>query len=51
MSNTQQVQTGFAEVNGTSLDYEVAGTAHHPFLEKPAEFNQIVLDFLGSLQS
>lgn len=24
-------------------------TAHHPFLEKPAEFNQIVLDFLGSL--
>lgn len=25
------------------------GTAHHPFLEKPAQFNQIVLDFLGSL--
>ena len=29
----------------------MAGTAHHPFMEKPAEFNQIVLDFLGSLQS
>jgi 3-oxoadipate enol-lactonase len=28
----------------------MAGTAHHPFMEKPAEFNQIVLDFLGSLQ-
>ncbi len=26
-------------------------TAHHPFMEKPAEFNQIVLDFLGSLKS
>jgi pimeloyl-ACP methyl ester carboxylesterase len=23
-------------------------TAHHPFMEKPAEFNQIVLDFLQS---
>ena len=29
----------------------MTGTAHHPFLEKPAEFNQIVLDFLGSLTS
>jgi 3-oxoadipate enol-lactonase len=29
----------------------MAGTAHHPFMENPAEFNQIVLDFLGSLQS
>jgi pimeloyl-ACP methyl ester carboxylesterase len=29
----------------------MAGTAHHPFMEKPAEFNQIVLDFLASLQS
>lgn len=29
----------------------ITGTAHHPFLEKPAEFNQIVLDFLGSLTS
>lgn len=28
----------------------MAGTAHHPFMEKPAEFNQIVLDFLGSLK-
>lgn len=28
----------------------MAETAHHPFLEKPAEFNQIVLDFLGSLK-
>lgn len=27
----------------------MAETAHHPFMEKPAEFNQIVLDFLGSL--
>ena len=26
-------------------------TAHHPFMEKPAEFNQIVLDFLGTLPS
>jgi pimeloyl-ACP methyl ester carboxylesterase len=29
----------------------MAETAHHPFMEKPAEFNRIVLDFLGSLQS
>jgi pimeloyl-ACP methyl ester carboxylesterase len=29
----------------------MAGTAHHPFMENPAEFNQIVLDFLGSLKS
>ncbi len=29
----------------------MAGTAHHPFMEEPAEFNQIVLDFLGSLKS
>jgi 3-oxoadipate enol-lactonase len=29
----------------------MAETAHHPFMEKPAEFNQIVLDFLGSLRS
>ena len=29
----------------------MAETAHHPFMEKPAEFNQIVLDFLGSLKS
>ena len=27
----------------------MAGTAHHPFMEKPVEFNQIVLDFLGAL--
>lgn len=27
----------------------MAETAHHPFMEKPGEFNQIVLDFLGSL--
>jgi len=27
----------------------MAETAHHPFMEKPAEFNQIVLDFLGTL--
>jgi 3-oxoadipate enol-lactonase len=27
----------------------MAETAHHPFMEKPAEFNQTVLDFLGSL--
>ena len=25
-------------------------TAHHPFMEKPAEFNQVVLDFLKSLK-
>ncbi len=29
----------------------MAETAHHPFMEKPAEFNQIVLDFLASLKS
>ncbi len=29
----------------------MAETAHHPFMEKPAEFNQIVLDFLRSLPS
>jgi 3-oxoadipate enol-lactonase len=29
----------------------MAATAHHPFMEQPAEFNQIVLDFLGSLKS
>lgn len=29
----------------------MAETAHHPFMEKPTEFNQIVLDFLGSLTS
>ena len=29
----------------------MAETAHHPFMEKPAEFNKIVLDFLGSLSS
>ena len=29
----------------------MAGTAHHPFMEKPAEFNQIVLDFLASINS
>ena len=26
-------------------------TAHHPFMEKPADFNQIVLNFLESLKS
>ena len=31
MSNTGHVQTGFAEVNGTKLYYEVAGTGH-PFI-------------------
>jgi len=27
------------------------GTAHHPFMEKPAEFNKIVLDFLEALKA
>ncbi|MBA2394623.1 MAG: alpha/beta hydrolase, partial [Ktedonobacteraceae bacterium] len=31
MSNTEHIQTGFAEVNGTTLYYEVAGTGH-PFV-------------------
>ena len=31
MSNTGHVQTGFAEANGTTLYYEVAG-AGHPFV-------------------
>jgi len=29
----------------------MAETAHHPFMEKPAEFNQTVLNFLESLPS
>lgn len=29
----------------------MADTAHHPFMEKPTEFNQIVLDFLSSLKA
>ena len=29
----------------------MAETAHHPFMEKPVEFNQIVLDFLELLKS
>ncbi len=29
----------------------MAETAHHPFMEKPAEFNRIVLNFLESLKS
>jgi pimeloyl-ACP methyl ester carboxylesterase len=28
----------------------IPGTAHHLNMEKPREFNQAVLDFLGSLQ-
>ncbi|HTI15985.1 MAG TPA: alpha/beta hydrolase [Dictyobacter sp.] len=28
MSNTEHIQTGFAEVNGTTLYYEVAGSGH-----------------------
>src|SRR6266480_3670391 len=31
MSNTKPVQTGFAELNGTTLYYEVAGVGH-PFV-------------------
>ena len=31
MSNTEHVQTGFAEINGTTLYYEVAGEGH-PFV-------------------
>jgi pimeloyl-ACP methyl ester carboxylesterase len=27
----------------------IAGTAHHPHLEKPEEFNRVVLDFLHGL--
>ena len=37
-----------AEISGAKKVI-MAGTAHHPFMEKPAEFNQIVLDFLGAL--
>ena len=29
----------------------ISETAHHPFMEKPAEFNEIVLDFLKSLKA
>ncbi len=31
MSGTEHIQTGLAEVNGTTLYYEVAGTGH-PFI-------------------
>ena len=34
MSNSPQVQAGFAEVNGTTLYYEVAGVGH-PFVTRP----------------
>jgi pimeloyl-ACP methyl ester carboxylesterase len=27
----------------------IAGTAHHPNMEKPEEFNRAVLDFLNGL--
>jgi len=27
----------------------ITGTAHLPNMEKPAEFNRIVLDFIGSI--
>ena len=39
-----------AEIPGAKV-VVMAGTAHHPFMEKPEEFNRIVLDFLGSLKS
>lgn len=39
-----------AEIPGAKT-VVMAGAAHHPFMEKPAEFNQIVLDFLASLTS
>jgi pimeloyl-ACP methyl ester carboxylesterase len=29
----------------------IAGTAHHPHMEKPAEFSRVVLDFLRGLSS
>ena len=27
----------------------IPGTAHHPHMEKPEEFNRVVLDFLNGL--
>src|SRR5712691_2892526 len=39
-----------AEIPGANK-VVMAETAHHPFMERPAEFNRIVLDFLGSLKS
>ena len=44
------LETLTAEIPGAKK-VVMAETAHHPFMEKPAEFNQIVLDFLGSLRS
>jgi pimeloyl-ACP methyl ester carboxylesterase len=38
-----------AEIPGAKK-VTMAKTAHHPFMEKPAEFNQIVLDFLEPLK-
>ncbi len=28
----------------------IPGTAHHPNMEKPEEFNRVVVDFLNGLQ-
>jgi pimeloyl-ACP methyl ester carboxylesterase len=39
-----------AEIPGAQK-VTIAQTAHHPFMERPDEFNRIVLDFLGSLTS
>ena len=39
-----------AEIPGAK-NVVIAETAHHPFIEKPADFNQIVLDFLALLPS
>ena len=38
-----------AEIPGAELVI-MAETAHHPFMERPADFNSIVLNFLGNLQ-
>ena len=44
------LETLTAEIPGAKK-VVMAQTAHHPFMEKPAEFNRIVLDFLAPLKS
>lgn len=53
MANTTHAQMGFAEVNEAFEQHDIARAVEisHPFMENPARFNQIVLDFLESLPS
>ncbi len=48
MTKVEKPETGFVGVNGTKLYYEMLGEGH-PHMEKPEEFNRIVLNFLNAL--